>query len=340
MSHYSILVIGDNIEQKLAPYQENNMGDYPEEFLEFVDMQDEFDEEWESNESTVQQIYPRYLQVYDATLIDELMTKGITGFINYSSVLDVITEDKIYEFYFRGETSGTIKSSYAIVSDVTGNGKEGYTFKACKVMPPEKYKIRDYYKTYEEFVRDYHGFNSPDEKTGRYGYWKNPQAKWDYYRIGGRYTGLLQLKENGKGRRGEKGYEWKYTDVKPHSTELHVDQAAKGDIDWKAMSNNPEEKISLGKQWDRVMSGEDFYTPQYFKDRWVTKENYIRLNMMFSTYAVITEDGKWHAPGEVGWWGCSSEEHEDKRNFIESFYDMFIKNLPDDTLLTIVDCHI
>lgn len=33
--HFSIIVAGDNYEEQLAPFQENNMGDCPEEYLEF-----------------------------------------------------------------------------------------------------------------------------------------------------------------------------------------------------------------------------------------------------------------------------------------------------------------
>ena len=38
MSHFTVMVIGDNPEEQLAPYQENNMGDCPQEYLEFNDL--------------------------------------------------------------------------------------------------------------------------------------------------------------------------------------------------------------------------------------------------------------------------------------------------------------
>ena len=41
MSHFTVLVIGKNPEQQLAPYQENNMRDCPSEFLAFNDIEDE-----------------------------------------------------------------------------------------------------------------------------------------------------------------------------------------------------------------------------------------------------------------------------------------------------------
>jgi hypothetical protein len=41
MSHFCVLVIGNDVEEQLAKYQENNMGDCPEEYLEFIDTTDE-----------------------------------------------------------------------------------------------------------------------------------------------------------------------------------------------------------------------------------------------------------------------------------------------------------
>ncbi len=35
MSHFTVLVIGDEVDEQLAQYQENNMADVPKEYLEF-----------------------------------------------------------------------------------------------------------------------------------------------------------------------------------------------------------------------------------------------------------------------------------------------------------------
>ena len=61
----------------------------------------------------------------------------------------------------------------------------------------------------------------------------------------------------------------------------------------------------------------------------------------FSTYAVVTPDGKWHAPGKMGWWGFASETPEDEWMWENNYYDRFIKPaLENNWYLTIVDCHI
>ena len=47
MSHFTVMVIGDNPEDQLAPYQENNMGTCPEEFLEFRDETEYLRKNWD-----------------------------------------------------------------------------------------------------------------------------------------------------------------------------------------------------------------------------------------------------------------------------------------------------
>jgi len=63
-----------------------------------------------------------------------------------------------------------------------------------KTVIPEDYErvevpFRLMFPTFEAFVEDWHG-----QKERPYGYLGNPNAKWDWYLIGGRWTGLLKLK--------------------------------------------------------------------------------------------------------------------------------------------------
>ena len=38
----------------------------------------------------------------------------------------------------------------------------------------------------------------------------------------------------------------------------------------------------------------------------------------FSTWVVLTPDGKWHEPGQMGWFGCSSASEEDEKKFFKT----------------------
>ncbi len=50
-----------------------------------------------------------------------------------------------------------------------------------------------------EFVED--GDCDVDPDTGRHGYWANPNAKWDWYTVGGGWYGLIEANVGGHGMR-------------------------------------------------------------------------------------------------------------------------------------------
>jgi hypothetical protein len=56
-----------------------------------------------------------------------------------------------------------------------------------------------------------------------------------------------------------------------------------------------------------------------------------------STFAVL-KDGKWYEKGEMGWWAIVSNE-KDRGDWLREYQDLVL-GLPDDTLLTVADCHI
>jgi hypothetical protein len=69
----------------------------------------------------------------------------------------------------------------------------------------------------------------------------------------------------------------------------------------------------------------------------MTKEEYLNKTSVFSTFAVITPDGKWYEKGQMGWWAVVSNEEED---WNEKYKERFIDTADSEWTLTIVDCHI
>lgn len=55
------------------------------------------------------------------------------------------------------------------------------------------------------------------------------------------------------------------------------------------------------------------------------------------TFAVLM-DGKWYERGKMGWWATVSDEKD--LMMWEQEFNKLLDTIPDDTLLTIVDCHI
>jgi hypothetical protein len=53
---------------------------------------------------------------------------------------------------------------------------------------------------------------------------------------------------------------------------------------------------------------------------------------------MVDLQGAWHQRGKVGWWGTISDEVSDEEwtNEVKKIID----DLPSDTILVVVDCHI
>jgi len=286
MSHFAVMVIGENPEEQLAPYQENNMGDCPKEYLAFNDVTDDVTREWED-------------------------------------------EDQ--------ETK-------------------------------EKYKDLDTYAT------EYNGYEKNDE--GRYGYWENPNAKWDWYQLGGRWTGFFKLKE------GANGFIGSLSLFSEPAEDGYADSALKRDIDFQSMMEksskgaaekwNLVKKITEGlepvKSWDyirdemfpgQIDKAREYYNSQpavKAVSKWSSENEHLLFGLnpedfnctreeycldaarsSFVPYAVV-KDGKWYQKGEMGWFGISNNEVSESKWTAQ--VAQMIDELPEDTMISIYDCHI
>lgn len=56
-------------------------------------------------------------------------------------------------------------------------------------------------------------------------------------------------------------------------------------------------------------------------------------------YSMVCADGRWMAPGKMGWWGASSDDTESRAIYNRAASE-YIDALPGDTLLVMTDCHI
>lgn len=334
MSHFTVLVVGENPEDQLAPYQENNMEDCPREYLKFNDIEDEYHQE--------------YLLDSNEWLVDDF--------------------GKIYSKY-----DDKFKTSNEI----------GFSTNSTYEYPPEytMFNIphQQRYSSFEEFMRDWCGYKGRDEETGRYGYWENPNKKWDWYSLGGRWTGFFKLKDYNPLLRYTKGKTGKPGLMTDPAKDGWVDQAYKRDIDFDGMTEVAIKEAE--KQYDEfeeaVAGIEPFDTPWvefhqqydnldearkayreipfikatskmcYFDDPIIRfklreenpREAFVKEACMtsFSTFAVII-DGKWYERGEMGWWGVVHDE-KDKLEWTKQLHKL-LEDTSDDTLFSVYDCHI
>ena len=184
-----------------------------------------------------------------------------------------------------------------------------------------------------------------DPATGKKGWISNPNAKWDWYEVGGRWSGLLKLKE---GRIG----------IYTHLSQQYADeQRRKGCCDVARIADcdfSPNEKAynALCRKWEVTVEdaplkpdekADDFfliYTKEYMLEYYGTKENYARSGSTLSTFAYLTEDGEWVEPGMMGWFGMDSSTRESRENHQLRFEEYLKKAEAEGLYMMIVDCHI
>lgn len=246
---------------------------------------------------------------------------------------------KIKEYATKGSYAEYIKDPFAYEANHSNQAHLDY----LKNEFPQKLEW-----TNEEVYQDEIKWYEEDEigENGEVYSTYNPNSKWDWYQIGGRWSGLLKLRDGATGSMGERSW----TNEDDIISANMVDSAKLKDIDFSMDEKEykrklrfwelkVEEQQPLNEQEEEMIEW-DFYKKEYYIERYDSKEEFARLSSEFSTYAVITPDGKWHSKGEMGWFGCSSETGDEAKLWSKSYYDSFIKNANPDHTLTIVDCHI
>lgn len=136
--------------------------------------------------------------------------------------------------------------------------KEKNPFAMTKQVIPSNLEKRnvdwsEIYPTFEEFIEDYGGYKK-DDITGKYGYWQNPNAKWDWYEIGGRWAGFFKLKP---GETGFQGKQYNFTQEYPESN--RADVCFKAQLDLEGMRKESMDRAKA--RWElarKIMLTTDF----------------------------------------------------------------------------------
>ena len=182
---------------------------------------------------------------------------------------------------------------------------------------------------YGEFVEDED--EDFDEIAQKHGYWCNPNARWDWWEIGGGWRGLLRL------RLGKSGY---------NASNGRCDAALVADCDFSPSESAIHRAVRMWEvlvEGDAPHEGEEFFnpwTPEYYLKRYGDKETFIRRNSAFSTYAFVTAEGEWHEQGRMGWFGMDDATDESITSYEIAFQEYLEKAREQGLMIAIVDCHI
>lgn len=152
----------------------------------------------------------------------------------------------------------------------------------------------------------------------------NPNSKWDWYEVGGRWSYILKRKDG-----------------------HFVNECLVSELD---LTPDQEAYNNAIRFWEIIIEGQPLkygeempftiYRKEYYLDRYKNKETYAKVCSNVTTFAVITPDGKWYEKGEMGWFGCSSETHDESLDWDLHYQERFIDNVDQNLTITIVDCHI
>lgn len=347
MSHFTVTVrlpahlevkdIKSALQKIMRPYYEQGKED--DDFMQFVDQTEELQSEWnEHKQLNVVEYDGKFYFPWDSKLYNKL---GLTKDLFSNKI-----EDEV------------------IV-------KAGGVFKDISVQTM--------YSSFEEYCHEYHGL-SPN-KDGKYGYLENPNAKWDWYEIGGRWTGHFPVVEEDHCLLGSPGI---MTDpASPYTSDIvriknidfnkaqkdSKDEVEKFLKEYQEYYNNPivgySECRSLGlhfgliqcldeneiteehrsycklSKWKQNPERYDVLYPIPLKNGKVDSEFkqllYGYLNPL-RTYAFVDENG-WIEPGQMGWWGMSSDTPESMKKYADQFMKWLLDGNQDDWVVC-VDCHI
>ena len=172
------------------------------------------------------------------------------------------------------------------------------------------------------------GFDiSEHDNEGNLYYFGNKDAKWDWYQIGGRWSGMLKKLD------GTKCDECEVKDL-----DLSLDTKAYNEAKrfWE---------VVVDKQpLTDVERPSDFFTmykPEYYVEMYSDRDNFAKSQASFSTFAMLL-DGEWFEQGKMGWFAMSDTTKESLENF-NNFMDKTLRELKKTcphAKVTLVDCHI
>jgi len=231
----------------------------------------------------------------------------------------------------------------------------------------EDKKILKSYNTSIEWVDEWHGYYLNKEGIA-YGYYINPNDKWDWYQIGGRWAGMIKLKKGAEGEIGEKSFMFKGNPYEDGG----VDSAQVKNIDEECLKSLITYAVLDEEGWHEKSRMGWWGCSQYDKYCCVVEEiniheilhhfkhDYFGINHTWKGYSneyvelfIKTLHSHYYRDGKVyklkNNLGQGRTELTDdlkrveffrNKHWQDYFYNRFIKNLAPDMYLTIVDYHI
>lgn len=332
MSHFTMLVAGYDVEHQLAPFHEFECTGRNDEFVQSIDETEYYRKEYEEHKAE----YAEACAKHDA-----------------GEMTDAEFADKT-KYAFKGQTFAEYIKDYCGIA--IADDEEDVSDVACS-------DYNDKFK-YAYALRKGEDDFQVIRRT-------NPNRKWDWYQEGGRWGGLLLMKkkmEDGSdwfsdsAKKGEIDFEEMWRRSREETiTQYRKVIAAFGHIPviehkwsdlvdeyWEKKTITRDEADEIYEAQPDVQLWKELSQKKEYKDLFgffdnvdnyaCTEEEYLESKSIYAITFGFVKDRQWNEKAEMGWWGCTSNE-KSPTSWNDTF-KAFIDSLDDDTLLTVVDCHI
>lgn len=183
-------------------------------------------------------------------------------------------------------------------------------------------KIKTKYPTLKEYIENCYRYKY-DESQKDYGYWENPNARWDYW--------LLCEKDSMARYQCEKMPDG-YCKIK----------------DFKKIMNCEELYNKAIRTWEIVVEGQPlkdgeekpfWCEKEYYINSFKTKERFLIEMGTPYTYAFIYE-GKWYEKGSIDWLASNVSTEDIIYLYVEKFMQIINDPKNQELYIAFVDCHI
>ncbi len=326
MSHFTVLVVTDTgplmdgdptLKEALQPFHEFECTGDHDEYIVWIDEHDEFAAEFDGYTTHIPYVFDAAGNPVASKYDDRFKAQGI-----------------------RTESDPFPSSTFCV--------PDGMTVKS--VAPCEVYG------SMREYMEDWHGYGDDHiDENGRFGRWTNPNAKWDWWTVGGRWGGSLTTKG------GSKVNSWMWGGIDIDAMRSKAERDARrifavlsltiGDAElpdsWASIRdrssdiNAAREEFNTNAAVVRLSENKEFLWDQPY---WIEVyrnglDSYVAQERAKATqFFAILKDGVWHERGEMGWFGFVSNEKETDRWNEE--YASILESIKPEQFVTVVDCHI
>lgn len=303
----------DALNDALQPFHEYECTGEKDQYVEWVDETEE------------------HIADFETTTIPAIFFEGEPVFTKYS--------DEAKRFFLRDGIGISSRDTFLLED---GHEYEGYT---CQDVP-----AKEYFDDFRHFMEYWCGYGEDSFRGDKVGRFTNPNSRWDWWTVGGRWSDSLLLKDGSKTDSAQKkdiDFITPVNQARERATELfdnmNVLINGREFTTWtQAMAQNEDISVAREVYNDQAILEEmktladanwGFDPDPFFGDR----EEYIDNAglLAISTYAFLI-DGEWIEKGSMGWWGMSSNDDPEWENNIMDIID----NIDDDMYITTVDCHV